>query len=406
MQMKKLCAGLAVTLLLASGLLANGLNLNGVGTRAISMGGAFIGLADDWSAIFWNPAGLTQIKKPVFFLSGSLLIPQGTYSFPLAAVDAKTAAQYYPAGMVGYLHPIGDSIVVGIGAYTPSGVGAEWNGAELQNLTKGVPYDWESMIGIFSLSPVIAVKLGDYVSLGATFNVDYGFMNIKRPLLGQYTEKIHGWTFGATFGLLVKPSDRISFGATLRTPSNVTFKGAAQMPAAAGLGLAPDSDISRTATWPLWIGAGIAVKPLTNLTITADGQYTNWKKLQTIPAVYSDPIWQASFSNASTFELLWKDRIQWRFGLEYAFTSAWAVRAGYYFDKSPSPPETLNILLPEISYNAAALGFGYKSGSFTFDVGMEFLFGQKVVSPLATGVMPGTHGMNIYAPTIAFAYHF
>jgi len=26
------------------------------------MGGAFIGVADDWTAIYWNPAGLTQLK--------------------------------------------------------------------------------------------------------------------------------------------------------------------------------------------------------------------------------------------------------------------------------------------------------------------------------------------------------
>lgn len=44
----------------AVSLSANGLNLNGLGSKAISMGGAFIGQADDYSAVFWNPAGLTQ----------------------------------------------------------------------------------------------------------------------------------------------------------------------------------------------------------------------------------------------------------------------------------------------------------------------------------------------------------
>jgi len=40
--------------------LANGLNLNSLGTRALTMGGAFVGLADDFSAIYWNPAGIAQ----------------------------------------------------------------------------------------------------------------------------------------------------------------------------------------------------------------------------------------------------------------------------------------------------------------------------------------------------------
>jgi hypothetical protein len=41
----------------------------GVGPRASAMGGSFTGLADDVSALYWNPAGLGQIKYNDFFLS-------------------------------------------------------------------------------------------------------------------------------------------------------------------------------------------------------------------------------------------------------------------------------------------------------------------------------------------------
>ena len=36
----------------------------GSGARAVGMGGAFIAVADDATAASWNPAGLTQLKKP------------------------------------------------------------------------------------------------------------------------------------------------------------------------------------------------------------------------------------------------------------------------------------------------------------------------------------------------------
>lgn len=36
---------------------------NGVGTRALGMGNAYIGVSDDYSAIFWNPAGLAQMRR-------------------------------------------------------------------------------------------------------------------------------------------------------------------------------------------------------------------------------------------------------------------------------------------------------------------------------------------------------
>ena len=34
----------------------------GVGARATAMGGAFTAIADDATALYWNPAGLSQIK--------------------------------------------------------------------------------------------------------------------------------------------------------------------------------------------------------------------------------------------------------------------------------------------------------------------------------------------------------
>lgn len=41
----------------------------GIGARAVSMGGAFVSVADDPSAVFWNPAGLTDLNGTAFFLS-------------------------------------------------------------------------------------------------------------------------------------------------------------------------------------------------------------------------------------------------------------------------------------------------------------------------------------------------
>ncbi|PIP39595.1 hypothetical protein COX18_09635, partial [Candidatus Desantisbacteria bacterium CG23_combo_of_CG06-09_8_20_14_all_40_23] len=46
----------------ASSAMAGGYEGPGIGARGVGMGGAFIGLADEWTAIYWNPAGLTQLQ--------------------------------------------------------------------------------------------------------------------------------------------------------------------------------------------------------------------------------------------------------------------------------------------------------------------------------------------------------
>ncbi|HXG00891.1 MAG TPA: outer membrane protein transport protein [Bacteroidota bacterium] len=45
----------------------------GVGARAIGMGGAYTGVANDFSAVFWNPAGLAQLEYGEFSLGLSHL---------------------------------------------------------------------------------------------------------------------------------------------------------------------------------------------------------------------------------------------------------------------------------------------------------------------------------------------
>ncbi len=45
-----------------------------VGTRASGMGGAFIAVADDASAAYWNPAGLTRVEPQVLFSHNSYIV--------------------------------------------------------------------------------------------------------------------------------------------------------------------------------------------------------------------------------------------------------------------------------------------------------------------------------------------
>lgn len=393
---------------LTTGLFANGLNLNGNGSKANAMGGAFVGLANDFSAAYWNPAGLAQMTTASFSLYGSDIMPFGTYKFELAGIDAKSTFKHYLIPAFGYFRPIGDKVVVGLYVNAPSGAGATWNGEDLAPLVKGV-YDWNSKLGIFTISPAIAVKLTEKIMFGATLDINYGMLDMSQPVpgLGQYSEDLTGWAVSGTFGLLVKPVKEFSFGVSYKLPFTAKLKGTVDIPAATGFGLPASDTGTRTATWPQWLAAGIAVKPTDKLTLTADVQYTNWKKLQTIPVTFVNAGWEAYFAEGAAYQLLWKDTTQFRFGAEYMASKCLALRAGYYFDPNPGPVDTQNILLPEFKYSWITAGFGYMSGKIAIDFSLEYGTGTDITVPLGLDDgMPGVHGMTIVAPSLSFTYKF
>lgn len=59
-------ASLALIVVVSSVALADGIGAfsafkSGIGARALAMGGAFVAVADDATAVYWNPAGLAQV---------------------------------------------------------------------------------------------------------------------------------------------------------------------------------------------------------------------------------------------------------------------------------------------------------------------------------------------------------
>jgi len=413
---------LAAVLALTSLAAANGLNLNGLGTRSQAMGGAFVGIADDFSAVFWNPAGAANFRQTTFGVYTVDLIPRATYSqWPItlgvAEINAKTKVSHYLGGMAAYYKPISSRVVVGLGIGTPSGLGTTWDGADFAEMTGGTAYDWSSKVGVFSFSPLIAVKLNEWLSVGATLNINKGNFNLKMPAgfadlgektvdLGQYEENMNGWGFGATFGVLAKPVDRLGIGLTVRTPSTVSFKGSARMSYLSLYGLADTSDLKRKITWPLWIGGGVSFRPVDRLLLSADVHWTQWSKLDRITTEYLDSVWAALMdeSGNDVRVLNWKDATQVRFGAEYALNATTALRAGYYNDPAPGPFTTMNLLLPTHTYNAFSLGVGKTIGDLQLDFGLEYLAGKKRINNV--GIIGTSYGMSIVVPSVSVSYKF
>ncbi|NIM91950.1 MAG: hypothetical protein GTO17_13505 [Candidatus Aminicenantes bacterium] len=436
---------LILTAFLATPGLPNGLNLNSIGTKALAMGGAFVGLADDFSAIYWNPAGIAHFDQKYFGFYGVDILPTGNYKLSpnipgvgeFSLVNAETERKHYLAGMVAYYHPVTENLVAGLSIYTPSGLGAKWSGADFAVLANNNPsIKWTSKIGVVTFAPAIAYKVNDQISVGLALNINYGIFDIAThagaaevsgiPVdLGQYEETMNGWGYGATFGLLYKLNEKVSLGATFRTPSTVKFSGEATISGMPLLGANSTSDLDREVTWPMWIAAGVAFRPLDKLVLTGDLQWTQWSKIDNIETTFKDPFWDVMMSASGDDKrpMNWDDALQIRVGGEYWINNI-AFRAGFYIDPSPAPDNTMNVLVPNYDYNVFTAGVGYSLNGLQIDFSIEYLIGKErsipfSVIPIAAPpyfeivladkyetAMPGTYKQKILAPNISVSYKF
>ena len=88
----------------------------GVGARAMSMGGAYIGVSDDYSAMYWNPAGLGQVRRMEMNVGFSHNRASNSATFLGEKFDAENT--FTRLNSIGFVFPVPTyrgSLVFGIG---------------------------------------------------------------------------------------------------------------------------------------------------------------------------------------------------------------------------------------------------------------------------------------------------
>lgn len=411
--------GLAAALLIliaGAPAFGNGLSLNGLGSRAQTMGGAYVALASDYSSIFWNPAGLARLTGKTFGFCAADVLPRGTYAYG-TEIEAETLVKNYLTGMAAYAQPVSSRLVVGVGIFAPSGLGIAWDGGSLAALAGGSStMEWSNKIGLVTLAPSAAYRINDKLAVGASLNLSLGSMALSTYTgsyagvdLGQYSETESGFGLGATFGVQYQPLPKLRLGLVYRTASRVKMSGRAEISILEYMGLPGESDVERTFTWPAWLAGGLAFMPNDRLTVSADIHYTNWAKVQSIDATFENSLWAQLMAAAGrdSTPTLWRDAVQIRLGAEYKVSPVLAVRGGWYSDPAPVPDETMGLLLAGFDFNVLTFGLGYEVKDLSLDFGLEYLVGAK--RTIAAGLpeaTPGVYGMKALVPTFSAHYRF
>lgn len=348
---------LVLPLLISANLFAGGFQLNEHGARALGMGGAFTGVANDASAVYWNGAGISFLKGTNIVFGASFIAPSSKFRGVTPDVTEYRGKNllFYPVHFFATTQ-LNEKFSVGLGFTTPFGLGTEWD----ENWV-GKYLAVETSLQTFTVTPIVSYKPVESLAISAGFV--YSFANVlitrKNPLQPIFASDafIHlegddMFAYGFNAGLMFKPTKCISIGASYHSEVTYEFEGTATStgPDQVASSL-PKGDITAELTTPQNIAGGIAVDLSSKLKLSADFQYVGWSSYDTLAVTFVET------NVVSASPRMYEDSYIIRLGGAYKANDQLTVLGGIYYDNNPVSNEYLNPSLPESDRIGLSLGF-------------------------------------------------
>ncbi len=325
------------------------------GARATGQGEAFVAQADDASAIYYNPAGLTQVTGTQVTSGGNLLFRNIKFS------GAAGQAEMSDTSFVPHLYAASDFGLAkwrfGVGLNVPFGNTMNWG--------KNTPFQYlltKSSLMVQAITPTVAYQFNEHLSLGVGLNIYMGDTELNfdyTPLIPGSTVHFHGYgnAVGATVGLLWKITEQHAIGVVYRSPFAINFDGHAQVAAAGPYTTAAAANASLN--FPQSVTAGYAFRPTPKLKLEVDVDWTNWDTLNVVRLHTADVIIGSDPRSRLAFN--WLDSWYYEFGAQYDLSDNWVARGGYIYSENSVPTSTFSPNLPDGNRHVFSVGLGYNS---------------------------------------------
>ncbi len=337
-------------LILPQMLLASGMSLN-IGAKASALGGAFRGLADDWSATWWNPAGLAYLKKSEANSILSVIVPRQNYEPNVLLSNGSQLGYrnkqnrvpddrifYYPNFSTFYKFQQAGGFTAGMAFLVPYGLGSRWDLFDPlpgYNDVDTIPYtriDHEASFVVVDFHPSIAKEfVKDRLALGLGLAVqksDFAWrrpnfiqttllpiatmyqqpQNVPRPydnIIMDSRMEYDGWGVGMNLGFLYQLSPKVKIGGSYRSPVDIKLTGHNRLfiyfpnnsqivandstarPYFSGGGAQTSPEVKTTLKLPAELGAGFAYHPSEKFTLLADLAWTGWSRMKILNLDYT-----------------------------------------------------------------------------------------------------------------------
>jgi len=356
------------------------------GAEGMGFAGAFTAQASDPSAIFHNAAGVAFLKGRQFYLGGTLVNPSTSFTgddpYPGAGRLENQNVGVTPFPALYYTQALSERLAIGVGLHVPFGLKTEWENPEIFT---GRYISTRGQLKGFAINPTIAYKLADRFAIGGGLDIRRTSVELDRfvPAVNPFTLHVvdvasvglasdSATDFGFNLGVLAKPSESWSIGASYRHKVKQDYSGSATFALLPTGNAQFDTIVSQTlpsgavpvttsVSYPSLLSLGLAYK-WRDWTFEGDANYYGWSSFDTLPITIENrpdlsSVVEENYSN------VW----QFRFGAERVLNAAWSVRGGYFFDKTPAPLESVSVLLPDASRNGFAAGATWRSGRLHVD---------------------------------------
>ena len=403
---------------------ANGFGLPDQDAFATARGEAFVATADNPSAIFYNPAGITQLTNNNF--RGGVYGVYYEPSFMPPSSAANHNQTYYSSDNFAAIPQIfytytakGAPLSFGLGIYAPYGGNMSWpqdTGFRTVATSGSLQY--------ITINPVAALKVLPSLSIGGGVMVNHGSINMSqgllrsiKPFTNYFNFNGNGWSAGVNVGVLWQPDDKISFGATFRSTATMNFQGATYFELQPHIYNTPEyRGAEASFTFPLTTVLGVSYRPTPKWNIEFDANYTGWNSFDTVNIQQTPPAVRRPFQQDIPVNLDWQASWMYELGVTRYFDSGWHVSAGYVFNENSVPDKYYTPLAADMDRDFFSIGAGFKGKTFDFDIAYQFGYGPAhTVTGSSPSTIPGNfanqngdgkYGFNSNALILSVGMHF
>jgi long-chain fatty acid transport protein len=361
---------------------------------AIARGNAFVATADDPSAMYYNPAGISQLDGQNIQV-GSLFYLNIYADFDSPSGErTENIKKVIPVPQLGYTLTLKDlPFSFGLGVYAPFGLGMEWpDKAPFRNA------GLEATLTYVTINPVVAWRPHPTLSIAVGPTFDYSEGKLRQGVaVSPYQFKFKGddIAFGFNAGLLWQPHQKWSFGAKYFSATDMDYEGTASFKPAAPFLPAPMNTKTHL-DFPQIVVGGISFRPTTNWNIEVDIDWADWNRVKNLV-----------IDNVATLPLNWKSSFFYEAGVTRQLGKGFFASAGYFFSEASTPDKNYTPLVPDTDLHVGSLGFGYKGPHWNWALAGQLIGGGfRTVSGAADPTVNGKY--RIFTPTISFGlgYHF